>query len=214
MWTARQVKYLPDFHELLTKRYKALLANNSSEAEAIRKQIEQQFRRTASPLIIDLTGFSTATRDNGDVQAMTVVRLYWDTLHPVVAKHSGVILKDEGDTLYALFPSAGGALAAALALQDAISTLRQTYDLQTIFGWSPESSIGIGYGPLLDIDGDDAFGAEVNHAYGAGEVEAGPNEILLTEPAQKAVASNLPAGVKELKERDLGPFSLWLVVRK
>ena len=47
--------------------------------------------------------------------------------------------------------------------------------------------VGIGFGEILNIGGEDVFGAEVNAAAKLGEDTAGPWEILVTDSVAKEI---------------------------
>ena len=108
-------------------------------------------------------------------------------LRPIVRRHRGRLVKIEADSLLLVFPDAGRACRAVLAMSAALARLNRG---------KPESerivfSFGIGFGAVLDL-GHDVLGLEVNLASKLGEDRAPPGEVLLTEAAVAA----LPPGLR------------------
>ena len=184
--------------------------------------VVEKYKQRKAVLILDLTGFTSASLNFGVVPAMAGVQEVWDRVKPSITPFTplfiargGLVLKDEADTFYALLNNAPDALNAALVIQNEVDRL-----YQEIVGKRGKdklrfcTSIGIGFGDVYVIGIEDAFGLEVNFAYNAGEVQAKANEILLTKSAMKAVSANLPNSVKKLQEKNFGKYSLWHVVRK
>jgi adenylate cyclase len=94
----------------------------------------------------------------------------------------GEIVKVEADSLLLRFPDVPSACRGVAALERSLRSLnrRLPEDEQLRF------SYGIGYGDLLDLEGD-LFGLEVNLASKIGEDMARPGQALLTPSAADAV---------------------------
>ena len=93
----------------------------------------------------------------------------------------------EADNLFAVFDDAPAALRAAIAMQRVCTEAaprHAEHDRVAV-------AIGVGFGRILDIDGHDFFGHEVNLASKLGEDTASGGEILLTEAAHGRVAGEL-----------------------
>ncbi len=196
---------------LLRARLAAPDANQKASIDAL---LDRRYKQKVVPFVLDLTGFSSKTRARGSAHAMMGVLEVWDLLYPLATSNNGVVLKDEGDTFYASFPDVPKAITAALAMQDAVSTLNRS--IARTHGNAAMrycTSIGVGYGDIHVIATEDAFGEQVNAAYDAGESQASDNEILLTKAAKDAISGITLSGVSGVTERNLGPYSLWLVNR-
>ena len=103
---------------------------------------------------------------------------------PEIEDKAGLLVKAEADNLYCLFDRTDDAVRAARAI------VRQLNAANLIL---PEdrrlyASIGIGYGPVLNIDDSDLFGDEMNLTCKLGEDIAQRSEILLTEGAAATLA--------------------------
>lgn len=166
--------------------------------------MDTRYKKRRSVFILDLTGFTSATIEYGIIPAMAGIQEVWDRVKPIVQAKGGVVLKDEADTIYALFPDVPKAVAAAIAIQDAVAQLNaQILTSRGLDKLRYCTSIGIGWGDVYLLGNDDAFGLEVSFTYDAGEVKAGPSQILLTKPAKDEIIGNLPSGVKSLRQWDI-----------
>src|SRR5256885_281563 len=75
--------------------------------------------QTATVLVTDLVG-STALRARlGEEEAERLRRLHDGLLRTAVETHGGSVVKGLGDGVLASFPETGGAVAAAVAIQQA-----------------------------------------------------------------------------------------------
>jgi adenylate cyclase len=144
------------------------------------------FRRRAV-VFTDCADFTVRTLRDGILHFLMVFHAAVDGVRAVVRRTGGVVVKVEADSLLLVYGDASRACAGALAVEAYLRRFnrQRTADEQARF------SYGIGYGDLLDLDGD-IFGLEVNLASKIGEDLARPGEILLTP----AAASNLSAPLK------------------
>lgn len=188
-----------------TLRFECLLGSFSAATtaegrEAVAGEIDRRYRRRRAVLVLDLTGFTSATHGFGEIRTLAAIGSLWSVVKPAVEAQGGVILKDEGDTFFATFPRVADALAGAVAAHEIIDAenlraIREEGDDALRFC----GSIGIGFGEIYQIGTEDAYGEEVNYAYEAGENRAGPNQILLTRRAREGAAPGAPAGPVELR---------------
>lgn len=130
----------------------------------------------------DTADFTTRTARDGILHFLMIFNRLVDSAEPVVARTGGEIVKVEGDSLLMRYPDAASACGGVEAL-DAL--------LRGANRGRPENerlrfSYGIGYGDVLDIEGD-LFGLEVNLASKLGEDLAKPGEALLTPAAAAAL---------------------------
>ncbi len=116
-------------------------------------------RRLAAVLAADIAGYSRlmGADEAGTLAAMSAV--WAEQFNPAVAAHHGRIVKMMGDGALVEFASAVEAVACALAIQQAMASLKQSRP-----GRAPlEFRIGVNLGDIV-IDGDDIFGDGVNLA--------------------------------------------------
>lgn len=146
---------------------------------AIDAQIHETFVETYAILVMDSSGFSRLSQDQGIIAALAEIERMRGVVMPVIQQHEGSIFKIEVDNVYAVFPTVQQAIAAS---EDMIQHVRPL---------DKHVSIGIGYGDLIMIsnsvpDGScysDVYGEEMNLASKLGEDLAGADEVLLTESA-------------------------------
>jgi adenylate cyclase len=142
-------------------------------------QINAAFRQTHAILVMDMSGFSRTTVRYGIIHFLAMIHRMHLIVKPVIAEHSGTIVKEEADNIFAVFPD------VTLAVEAAIDSLKHTAAVNTTL--PPEMDIylciGIGYGEVLMLEGEDMYGSELNLASKLGEDLAERGEILLTSAA-------------------------------
>ena len=139
------------------------------------------FRKRAV-VFTDTADFTTRTARDGILHFLMVFEQVAEEAAQVVRKTGGDLVKVEGDSLLIRYDDINRACRGVVALEDAVQRLNRG---------RPENerlhfSYGIGYGDVLDLDGD-MFGLEVNLASKLGEDLAEPGEALLTPQAAAAV---------------------------
>lgn len=145
--------------------------------------IRERYEKEVAIMVIDLSGFSRSTIKYGIIHFLAMI-VEMETLStPVIERHGGTVIKQEADNLFATFPAAAQAVDAALEI---LAVLRK-FDAERTIDTEIYSSIGIGFGPTLIIDGEDLFGNEMNLASKLGEDLAESMEILVTESAAQAL---------------------------
>ena len=152
-------------------------------------EIWRRFGRTRAVLVLDMCGFSRLTMRYGITHFLAMIRRLGLLVRPVIAAAGGEIVKTEADNVFATFDDVRPALEAARAIQACLHTANGFLPAD----WDLHASIGIGYGPLLLVGGDDLFGAEMNMASKLGEDVAGRGEILLSAAAREQVGSDAAA---------------------
>lgn len=142
-------------------------------------QINANFRQTHAILVMDMSGFSRTTVRYGIIHFLAMIHRMHLIVKPVIAEYGGTIVKEEADNIFAVFPD------VTLALEAAIDSLKHTAAVNTTL--PPEMDIylciGIGYGEVLMLEGEDMYGSELNLASKLGEDLAERGEILLTSAA-------------------------------
>ena len=148
--------------------------------------IRERYEKEVAILVIDLSGFSRSTIKYGIIHFLAMIVEMETLATPVIERHCGTVIKQEADNLFATFPSPAKAVDAA---REILAVLRE-FDAKRTIDTEIYSSIGIGFGPTLIIDGEDLFGNEMNLASKLGEDLAESMEILVTESAANALPAN------------------------
>ncbi|MGE5658598.1 MAG: adenylate/guanylate cyclase domain-containing protein [Actinomycetota bacterium] len=151
----------------------------------IEAEINATFRQTHAIVVIDMSGFSRTTIRHGIIHFLAMIHRMRTIVKPVVSEYHGTVVKEDADNIFAVFPTAKNAVEAArevLKQADAANTmLPEQMDIYLC--------IGIGYGEVLMLEGEDMFGSEFNLAAKLGEDLAERGEILLTESAFEQLES-------------------------
>jgi class 3 adenylate cyclase len=165
-----------------TKRLLAFLRRRERSAAARRPEMDCKnfpalFHRRAV-VFTDTADFTTRTLRDGILHFLMVFDNVVAAAEPVMRKAKGKIVKVEADSLLLDFPDVAAACRGVTALEALLRRQNRS---------KPENehvrfSYGIGYGDILDIEGD-LFGLEVNLASKLGEDLAKPGEALLTPAA-------------------------------
>ncbi len=168
------------------ERFDQLLLDYNEHPERrdeIEAEVRRRFERRLAVLVLDSSGFSRTVRATGIVHFLAMLERLERMMRPIVQEHEGHIVAKEGDTIFAVFPDAVGALEAARRIADGLRRANEALpERDEIYG-----SIGIGYGEILLIGSHHIAGDEVNLAFKLGEDLAQHGEILLSEGAWKAV---------------------------
>ncbi len=166
--------------ELLSARE---AAESDDRREAMENEIRETFSKRQAVIFTDMSGFSKITRDLGIVHFLGLIHRMREMCLPHVHKHGGHLVKTIGDDLVLTFPDPADAVRAAVKMRMACQTDAERRP--------PEERIrlamGVGFGDMLDLDGTDVFGDEVNRASKLGEDIAEPGEILLTSSVANEV---------------------------
>ncbi|MSQ04240.1 MAG: hypothetical protein EXR71_20515 [Myxococcales bacterium] len=163
--------------------FDALVARSVTDPNA-EAEAQRRFGTIAAIVVVDFTGMVRRTDERGIVYALARARQAAAAL-----ALTGTRVKRVADTLFAVYDSPERALVDAL---DAHARLREAIPPA---GQDPiHACIGVGYGRMLLIAGEDVFGPEVNRAFVLGEDVAGGGETLITAALLEALG-DLPAGV-------------------
>lgn len=154
----------------------------------------EEFGVERAVLVLDMSGFSLATRRRGIVPYLAMVRRMQEVTGPVVGALGGDVVKYEADNLFAVFPDVPEAVEAAGAINRAIAAGNALRDGED----AVQVSIGISFGRLLLVPGKDLYGDCVNLACKLGEDVAGPGEALLTTEAHERLGGARPCEPLEI----------------
>jgi predicted ATPase/class 3 adenylate cyclase len=149
----------------------------------------------ARPLPVGTVTF-LRTDIEGSMRLMQTLGPAWDAVNAEhqaiigrqVEAHDGVIVRTEGDALFATFPEAGAGVAAAVAAQRALAA----------HAWPPEGHVLVRMGlhtGEAHLAGDDYGGFDVNRAARIAAVGHG-GQIILSGPTQELTADVLPTGCR------------------
>jgi class 3 adenylate cyclase len=177
-------------------RLDALLSRIIEEPEAraeIANEIEATFTERRAVLVLDMSGFSRTTQVHGVVAFLMMIHQMRLLAAPTIAACGGTLLKAEADNLYCLFVTVDDAVRAAREIIRQLTTVNVLLPA----GRRLYASIGIGFGDVLVLEGEDLFGDEVNLASKLGEDVAQGGQVLLTEAAR----AELDAMVETAMER-------------
>jgi predicted ATPase/class 3 adenylate cyclase len=158
---------------------------------------------TRTFLLTDVEGSTSLWEEHPEAMAAALAR--HDALAAsLVAQHAGTLVKHrgEGDSLFAVFPSAGDGVAAALALQRALGAERRPE------GIALRVRMALHTGDAVAREGDYVGGAVNRCARLRAAAHGG--QVLLSRATQELVADHLPEGVSL---RDLGECRLKDLVR-
>lgn len=152
---------------------------------ALDRRIWDLFGETWAVMFTDLSGFSRQVEKFGILHFLQIIHEHKQVLSPIVARHNGILIKVEADSLIIIFRRAASALRCAIEMQAAVWEFNKPR--------LPETEVllcvGIGYGEMLRIGDQDVFGREVNAASKLGEDTAKAWEILITKAAADSIGS-------------------------
>jgi class 3 adenylate cyclase len=155
---------------------------------------------TVTFLFTDIEGSSPLWEQHPDAMRLALAR-HDALLTEVIQQHEGVVIKSrgEGDSFFAVFAHASGALGAACALQQAL--LAEP--------WPPETPLRVRLalhtGAAQCRDGD-YYGADVIRCARLRAAAHG-GQVLLSEATQTLVRAELPPGAALKDLRNIGGSS-------
>ena len=158
-------------------------------------------RRFAAILAADAVGFSTRVAEDETV-ALRAIKGALETLEVVVGLHGGRIFKVMGDGLLAEFPTAVGAVSAAMAMQDRL--LERERDLPSTACFAFRIRVHAGE---VAIDGEDLMGEAVNLAVRL-EAKAEPRGVLTSLRTWEEVAGKIDLEAVSLASLSLKGFAV------
>lgn len=172
-----------------------------ADVARIDQRIWDLFGEEWAVMFTDLSGFSRRVEEFGIIHFLQIIHEQHKILLPIVERHDGLLIKEEGDSLLILFRRPERALDCAIAMQRAC---RQVNERR-----KPEEQIllcvGLGFGKLLRIADQDAWGREVNLASKLGEDTAKSGEILVTAATRAALEQRADVSFESIGATSLGP---------
>lgn len=164
-----------------------------SEQEAARASIWDKYGTEGAVFISDMASFSSTSRKIGVCHFLKLIHRARQTIAPIIAANNGMLMKCDADNCYAFFERPDDAIQASFDINSAMFKSNDRYPIaEQIY-----LSVGIDYGRVLLIDGEDFFGDPVNTASKLGEDLAIKAETLVTQRAIEHSNFEVP----ELAER-------------
>ncbi len=157
-----------------------------ADKDIIDKRIWDLFGETWCVMFTDLSGFSRGVAKFGIIHFLQTIYESQRILIPVVDKHDGILLKDEGDSFLVLFRNTNKAIHCAIEMQKTVNK----YNADKPDEEDVLLCVGLGYGRILKIGDTDVYGAEVNAASKLGEDTAKAWEILVTQAVKDNAEEN------------------------
>lgn len=157
-------------HAMLAKRRPFLTAKRLLSNQTFRDiyrtdtiDVDQRLKITSLTfLFTDLRGSTELYDRVGDLAAFDLVRAHFSVLNDIVAEKAGAVVKTIGDAVMATFPTPDRAVAAAMAMRDAMRALNEERGGDDLL-----LKIGIHEGPCIAVnlnERQDYFGQTVNIA--------------------------------------------------
>jgi TolB-like protein/class 3 adenylate cyclase len=167
-------------------------------------------RRLSAILAADVAGYSRLMHHDEEATHAKLTTLLADRVTPAISEHGGRIVKNTGDGFLAEFPSAVGAVRAALQFQTSIKALTADDPEHTRIAFR----VGINVGDVI-VEPHDVFGDGVNIAARLESI-AEPGGICISSSAYDYIRGKIGVefadlGVQTLKNIPL-PVRAYAVV--
>jgi adenylate cyclase len=157
-----------------------------ADVDEIDRRIWDLFGEEWAVMFTDLSGFSRQVEKFGILHFLQVIHEHRKLLLPVVERHDGLLVKQEGDSFMILFRRPERAIECGIEMLRACTLYNERR--------KPEEQIllciGVGFGRVLRIGDTDVWGKEVNGASKLGEDTAKPGEILVTDGVHGVVTQS------------------------
>lgn len=160
------------------------LGEHPESIEEITERIRNVFEQERAILILDMSGFTRATRQGSIISFLLSINQMQRLAVPAVEDHGGILVKAEHDNLTCLFDNVENAISASREITERLESAN------VILPSDKElyAAIGIGFGPILNVENEDIYGNAVNLASKLGEDVGDLGDVLLTPGAYKKVA--------------------------
>jgi class 3 adenylate cyclase len=154
-------------------------------------------RRLAAIVAADVAGYSRLMHHDEEATHAKLTALLAGGVEPAIAEHGGRIVKNTGDGFLAEFPSAVGAVRAAVQFQTRVKelTTADAMDARIAF------RVGINVGDVI-VEPNDIFGDGVNIAARLESI-AEPGGICISSSAYDHVRGKVPVEFTDLGEQML-----------
>lgn len=162
------------------------LGEHPERIEDVTARIEEMFEQKRAVMVLDMSGFTRATQQGNLISFLLSINQMQRLVTPVVEDHAGIVVRAEHDNLTCLFDDVVHAIGASRGITSRLDSAN------VILPADKElyASIGVGYGPILNVENETIYGTEVNLASKLGEDIGNLGDVLLTPSAYEQVASN------------------------
>jgi len=157
--------------------------------------------------VSDIDGSTRLAERLGDQGWLEVLQAHNHIVREQITEHGGTEVKAEGDGFLVVFPSARGAVLAAIAIQRGMATYRDQHPEVPV-----TVRLGLHTGEVVATE-DDIFGQNVVVATRIADV-AGPSEIVVSGLTRDLTASASDLGFETGEDVELkGMSQPWRVHR-
>jgi class 3 adenylate cyclase len=182
-------------------------ARLGSDRAAIDAQIWDLYGETWAVMFTDLSGFSRQVATFGVTHFLQIIYESLRLYVPVIEKHSGILLKVEGDSMMVLFRKPASALECAIEMQQG----GQAYNTDRADDEKLLLSIGLGFGKVLKFGDQDVYGSEVNVACKLGEDLGTHWSILFSDDFRASLQADSKRKFSKHEKTPLGTTQAWSV---
>ena len=162
------------------------------EQHRLGKQIMSRYGKTCAVMFTDLSGFSSSVHAHGVVHSLARVYQTQKQFFPLIESRNGQILKSMGDSLLVVFSEPVQAYYCGLEMLKLESEL----------------SVGLGYGDVIQLDGRDVFGNEVNRASRLAEDIGKGGQLLLSGSFFEAISHVPDVNVNKIDLKEWDAFEV------
>jgi TolB-like protein/class 3 adenylate cyclase len=154
-------------------------------------------RRLSAILAADVAGYSRLMHHDEEATHAKLAALLTEAVRPAIAEHGGSVVKHTGDGFLAEFPSAVGAVRAAVQFQTGVKelTTADAEDARIAF------RVGINVGDVI-VEPHDIFGDGVNIAARLESIAA-PGGICISSSAYEHIRGKVGIEFIDLGEQNL-----------
>jgi len=166
---------------IATEENRTLAPASPTRAPDAPRPVDSVRVERAATMFIGLDGWSTAYERYGRRRSYSAVKTFHAFVRDAVERHGGLVVKTEGETVMASFPSAADAVRAAAGIQGRMADLRAAAPLGKLFA----ARVGVSWGRVIreERGGEvDYFGNTVNAAARLMRL-AGDGEALISGSA-------------------------------
>lgn len=198
-----------DYAEFL-RLLDAYIDGADAERVRIEQEIDTRFKSDCAVLCLDMSGFTRTVRERGLVFYLAMIHRMNRIGRAVTPDFGGTVVKFDADNMTARFDNPRAAFQAGEALFEAFEIDNRDHsDAAHI-----KASIGIAYGPVVDVPGYDANGDAVNTASKLGEDIARAGDILIDDQAFGFLDESAQARFERLESAAASvPIKAWRRIR-
>lgn len=168
------------------------LGEHPERIAELTERIEKTFGEERTVMILDMSGFTRMTQEGNLISYLLMINQMKRLALPCVEAAGGILIKAEHDNLTCLLDDVPRALDASREITSKLESANVVLPTEREL----YVSVGIGHGPILNVENADIYGDEVNLASKLGEDIAEKGEVLLTARAHDQV-KDLGLGLKQ-----------------